>query len=114
LKIVPSTASAIPPGCPQRPFGLPEEFSRAQLHFPVEAKYDGTYSNAEEGIAVNLNISLPPNTLLVQGVTTGPQMDTSQLAFQLPLDFLSRPFIRIDAKHGPVNAKITKLRDLND
>jgi hypothetical protein len=78
------------------------------------AKYDGTYSEAGGGFAVTLNISLPPNTLLVQGATTGSQGDNSQLQFQLPGDFLSQSFIRINAKHGPVNARIVKLRELND
>lgn len=78
------------------------------------AKYDGTYSYADGSFAVKLSILLPPNILLVQGATTGPQGDSSELNFQLPADFLSQPYIRINAKHGPVNAKLTKLRELND
>ena len=77
-------------------------------------KYDGTYKDAGNGFAVKIDVSIPPNTLLVQGVSTGSQGDRSELAFQLPYDFLAQPFVRIDAKHGPVNAKLTKLRDLND
>jgi hypothetical protein len=75
-------------------------------------KYDGTYSDTKEGFAVKLTLSIPPNTLLVQGVTSGPQGEKSELAFQLPLDFMSRPYLRIDGNHGPVNAKLTKLREL--
>lgn len=78
------------------------------------ATYDGTYTACEGGFAVTLSISLPPNTLLVQGVTTGSQGDRSTLNFQLPVDFLSQPFIRVNAKHGPVNVKIVKLRELDD
>jgi hypothetical protein len=78
------------------------------------AKYDGIYSEAANGFLVKLKVSLPPNTLLVQGVSTGPQGDNSELDFQLPSDFLSQPFIRVNAKHGPVNVKIVKLRELND
>jgi hypothetical protein len=77
-------------------------------------KYDGTYTETGSGLAVKVNVSVPPNTTLVQGVTSGSQSDNSELVFQLPVDFLSQPFIRIDAKHGPVNAKIMKLRELND
>ena len=77
-------------------------------------KYDGTYSDNGSGYAVKLTVSIPPNTALVQGVTTGPQGDVSEIDFQLPVDFLSRPFIRVNAKHGPVNAKIVKLRELNE
>src|SRR5690349_2569612 len=69
------------------------------------AKYDGTYSEEVNGFPVNLKVSLPPNTLLVQGVSTGPQGDNSELDFRLPVDFLSLPFIRINAKHVPVNVK---------
>lgn len=75
--------------------------------------YEGTYRNTASGIDVNLEISVPANTLLVQGVNTGPQGDVSQLNFQLPPDFLLRPFIRIEAKHGPVNVKFRKLREIN-
>ena len=77
-------------------------------------KYDGTYSDSGTGYAVKLKVSIPPNTPLVQGVTTGAEGDNSEIVFQLPVDFLSRPFIRVDAKHGPVNAKIVKLRELNE
>lgn len=78
------------------------------------AKYDGTYTDAGSGFAVKLNVSLPASIMLVQGVSTGPQGDNSVLDLQLPADFLSQPFIRINAKHGPVNVKLTKLRELND
>ncbi|MGH9350586.1 MAG: hypothetical protein ACRD2G_00205 [Terriglobia bacterium] len=77
-------------------------------------KYDGTYTDTVSGFAIKLNVFVPPNTFLVQGVTSGPEGDKSQLNFQLPVDFLSQPFIRISAKHGPVNAKIIKLRELNE
>ena len=78
------------------------------------AKYDGAYSEAENGFAVKLKVSLPPNTLLVQGVSTGPEIDNSELDFQLPNDFLTQRFVRVNAKHGPVNVKLVKLRELND
>jgi hypothetical protein len=78
------------------------------------AKYDGTYVEAVGGFAVKLSIWLPPNIFLVQGASTGPQGDSSELEFQLPVDFLSQPYIRVNAKHGPVNVKLTKLRELND
>ena len=78
------------------------------------AKYDGTYVDTENGHSIKVTVSLPPNTLLIQGVTTGPEIDSSVLEFQIPADFLSQPFLRISAKHGPVNAKQTKLRELDD
>ena len=76
-------------------------------------KYDGTYTDATAGYAVKLKLTVPPRTGLVQGVTTGPQVDISELAFELPLNFLTQPFLRVSTKYGPVNAKIVKLRELN-
>jgi len=77
-------------------------------------KYDGTYSDVGSGIAVKLSVSIPPNTSLIQGLSSGPESDISEIDFQLPPDFLSKPFIRINSKHGPENAKLTKLRELDD
>jgi hypothetical protein len=77
-------------------------------------KYDGTYCDSERGFAIKLKVSIPPNAPLVQGVTVGPQGDNSELNFELPIDFLSQPFIRIAAKHGPVNAKLVKLREFDE
>jgi hypothetical protein len=78
------------------------------------ARYDGSYTESADGFAVKLKVWLPPSTLLVQGVSTGPEGDSSELDLNLSADFLSQPFIRINAKHGAVNAKLTKLRELND
>jgi hypothetical protein len=77
-------------------------------------KYDGTYRDTGNGFSVSLNLLYPPNTILVQGVSTGPEIEKAVLDIQLPVDFLSQPFIRVSARHGPVNAKIVKLRELND
>jgi len=77
-------------------------------------QYDGTYSDREKGFVVKLKVSIPPNVTLVQGVSVGPQGDTSEIEFQLPPNFTSLPFVRVNAKHGPVNAKIVKLRDFDD
>jgi hypothetical protein len=76
------------------------------------AKYDGTFTESDGGFAATLRVSIPPNTRLVQGPTIGPQGDDWEIDMQLPVDFLSQPFIRINSKHGPVNAKLVKLRDL--
>ena len=78
------------------------------------AQYDGGYKDTGNGFTVKLKVSLPPNTLLVQGVSTGAQGDMSELEFQIPADFLSQPFIRVNAKHGPVNVKLVKIRQLDD
>ena len=77
-------------------------------------KYDGVYSDTAAGYVVKLKVTVPPNVGLIQGVTVGPEGDSSDLDFELPLDFLAQPFLRVNAKHGPVNAKIVKLRELNE
>jgi hypothetical protein len=77
-------------------------------------KYDGTYSDAVAGYTVKIKLTVPPRTGLVQGVTTGAQVDVSELAFELPLNFLAQPFLRVNTKYGPVNAKIVKLRALDE
>jgi hypothetical protein len=77
-------------------------------------KYDGSYRNTERGLIVKLNVFVPPNTYLVQGLNSGPQGHTEELEFQIPDDFLSQPFIRITPKHGPINVKLVKLRELDD
>jgi hypothetical protein len=78
-------------------------------------KYDGSYvENDDRAFAVKLKIAIPPNTYLVQGVKASPEGDNSELVFALPADFLAQPFIRVNAKHGPVNVKLIKLRDFDD
>jgi hypothetical protein len=78
------------------------------------AKYDGVYTEQANGFLVKLRVYLPPNTLLVQGATTGSEADISEIGFSLPPNFLSLPFVRVDAKHGPVNVKLVKLREIDD
>jgi len=77
-------------------------------------QYDGTYVDSGTGFLVKLKVEIPPNATLIQGVTVGPQGDSSELDFRLPADFTSVPFIRVNAKHGPVNAKIVKVRELDE
>jgi hypothetical protein len=77
-------------------------------------KYDGTYKTTDNGFSIILTFSVPPNSTLIQGVTTGLETEKSELAFLLPIDFLAQPFIRIETPQGPVNAKLTKLRELHE
>jgi hypothetical protein len=77
-------------------------------------KYDGAYSAVEGGgFEVKLTVSVPPNSLLIQGTRTGPEWDIHELLFQMPEEFWTLPFLRIADKHGPVNAKLVRLRELN-
>lgn len=76
--------------------------------------YDGTYGDTEGGHSVKVRLTFPPNTQLINGQRTGAQVETSDLEFHLPADFLSRPFIRIETKTGPTNVRLVKLRGLDD
>jgi hypothetical protein len=77
--------------------------------------FDGQYSEASgDTLSVTLAIKAPPNQPLIQGGTTGPQGEQSHLSFVLPLDFSSREFIRIETQRGPVNAKLVRLRGLDE
>jgi hypothetical protein len=78
----------------------------------ASTKFDGTYIDTPTGFAVTILIALPPNTPLIQGGMTGPQGESNEVTFELPFDFLSQPFIRIEGKHGPVNVKLVLLREL--
>lgn len=77
-------------------------------------KFDGTYAQVEGGFDLRLRIEIPPNSDLIQGVRTGAETVVSDFRFTLPANFLAQPFMRIEAPHGPLNARITKMRDLND
>lgn len=76
-------------------------------------RYDGVYSNTNSGLTIKLCITIPPNTFLVQGVSSGSQGDKSELNLHLSEDFTSRSYIRIDTKYGPVNTRFVKLRDFH-
>jgi len=56
----------------------------------------------------------PPNVLLIQGGVTGPQGEEEKLNFQMPIDFTSKKFIRVETLRGPVNVRLVKLRDFNE
>jgi hypothetical protein len=76
--------------------------------------YDGQIVKEDNAHAVTLNVKFPPNTPLIQGNIVSPYGDNEELHFLLPRDFLSAPFVRIEGKNGPVNARFVKIRDLNE
>jgi hypothetical protein len=77
--------------------------------------FNGKYSEKNNGfISVSLSIKTPPNVNLIQGGTSGPHGLETKLDFEMPSDFSSKPFIRIEGPRGPVNTKLVRLRGLND
>ena len=81
----------------------------------VGARFDGNYADAQDtGYTVSLNVRLAPSMSLIQGGTTGQEGDDYTLSFHFPANFLSQEFVRIDTKYGPINAKLVKLRGIDD
>ncbi|TLG75162.1 hypothetical protein [Methylocystis sp. B8] len=79
------------------------------------AVYDGRIEqDGADAYKVILGVRLPPNLPLIQGGMSGPFGDTYEMSFNLPHEFTSQSFVRIDTKHGPLNAKIVKIRALDD
>ena len=75
----------------------------------------GKYSETSDGaVSISLLVKTPPNVALIQGGTSGPEGLETQLAFQMSRDFTSQPFVRVEGPRGPVNAKLVRLRGLNE
>ena len=79
------------------------------------AIYDGQLEeDGTGGYKATLAVKLPPNMSVIQGGTTGPHGDSHHMTFELPTNFLSVDFVRINGKLGPINAKFVKIRGLDD
>jgi hypothetical protein len=77
--------------------------------------FDGRYSETADGVvSISLLVKTPPNVALIQGGTSGPEGLETQLAFQMPRDFTSQPFVRVEGPRGPINTKLVRLRGLNE
>jgi hypothetical protein len=77
--------------------------------------FDGEYTESADGaLSISLLAKTPPNVALIQGGTSGPQGLETALNFEMPRDFGSLNFIRIDGPRGPVNTKLVRLRGLNE
>lgn len=75
--------------------------------------YDGTYRVAENRSHIGrVRVINPPNTMLVQGASTGPNGLTYEADFTFPPDFLQRPHLRVETPLGPVNVALKKLRSI--
>ena len=81
----------------------------------VGVSLDGRYSETDDGVvSISLSVKTPPNVPLIQGGTSGPDGLETQMAFRMPHNFTSQPFVRIDGPRGPVNARLVRLRGLNE
>lgn len=76
-------------------------------------KFDGTYSEgADQQISGSVDVIVPPNGEVIQGVKAGPDGMNYSVPFTLSPDFLSAPYIALDTPLGPVNMRLEKLRGL--
>ena len=78
-------------------------------------KYDGEVHPKGDGPGFSCRVSytIPPGTPLITGPgPVGAPTDVT-LNFDLPANFAEGPVVRIDTPMGPLNAKFSKLRDLD-
>ena len=81
----------------------------------VGGTYDGSIESISNGgHKVKVTTRTPPNLPMIQGGMSGPGGDTSEAEFVLPSTFLAEPFISIETRNGPVNARLVKLRGIDD
>jgi hypothetical protein len=77
--------------------------------------YDGSVEpTSNEAYKVKFTTRTPPNLRTIQGGMSGSGGETSEMEFILPVSFLAEPFVRIETSTGPVNAKLVKLRGIDD
>ena len=77
--------------------------------------FDGRYTEETNNeITITLTVKAPPNIALIQGAVIGPEGESSDITSHIPRDFSRQDFIRINTKHGPVNAKLVKLRGFDE
>ncbi len=75
--------------------------------------YDGTYVASEDGRSAQVSavVNVPGGTTLVQGVVVPPEGESFRIERLIPL-VNDAQFFPLDTPHGPVNVRLTKLRDL--
>jgi len=81
----------------------------------VGVLFDGEYTELVDGaLSISLLVKTPPNVSLRQGGTSGPQGAETTLNFEMPADFTSKKFNRIDGPRGAVNSRFVRLRGLDE
>jgi hypothetical protein len=76
-------------------------------------KYDGTFEITPSGdIRVHAKVSIPAGQPSILGITGGVGGVDYTVDFILPVDFLEKPYVKINTPHGPANMRLVKLRSL--
>lgn len=77
-------------------------------------KYDGHIDQMPNGsISFHIEYVINPGTVLITGAGGVASPTPVALDFNMPANFAEGAIVNIQTPFGPVNAKITKLRDLD-
>lgn len=81
---------------------------------PLGVSFDGSYeiSSDQTQISGSVTVRVPPNGLVIQGLTTGPDGLVYSVLLDFPVDFGSLPFVRVETPLGPINLRLRKIRTL--
>jgi hypothetical protein len=79
---------------------------------PLGVRFDGGYgASTEDGFyEVDIKVTVPPNGMVIQGVSTGQAGLVYNVSMSLPADFAKRDYLRVETPLGAVNAKFERLR----
>lgn len=77
---------------------------------PLGVRFDGDYKlQADGSVKANINVSVPPDGVVVQGASAGPAGLTYQVSVQLDQS-IHEKFFALPTPLGPVNVRLEKLR----
>ncbi len=77
------------------------------------AIYDGTYQETDLDITLNLNMTVPPGVVLVQGGAAQPKQYSIVFHAIIPKHSIDDATpVYVDLPPGPVNVIVTRLREL--
>lgn len=79
---------------------------------PLGVRFDGKFTATHDGtLHATVEVNVPPEGTVVQGVTPGPSGLTYGVSFDLPPDKAS-DYFQISTPLGPVNVRLEKLRSI--
>lgn len=82
---------------------------------PLGVTFDGNFTaEPDGGWSGEVLVKAPAGGTLIQGVSTGPSGLSYSVPVRFPSNFDKQPFIHIETPLGPVNVKLTKIRDAED
>jgi hypothetical protein len=73
--------------------------------------FDGTYELIGDACRLQVEVTIPPGGLTVQGVAVGDQSLTYSVETVMPVDVSRLPYLTLPTPYGNVNVRLKKLRD---